>query len=184
MGIMEKIKDMNRVCRFWHGMSLEKDIMTMDAKNILELLKGKAEMDTTKDWGNSLYLAYDEDVSKGYVDHMGGIVYLIQLELVADMPCVCSNNKVYAYGNTTTPTSEVKNEIEKLFQKNIGDSPFMNFLGEQGYAYRCFVDDDFNLELIVPSTIICTYLKVVSVKKARFDIHSNEFKELDYKKFD
>lgn len=159
---MEYIEKISSPKTLWHCINSEQPLEAKPLSAILSILKNKVEQkDTKEDWGDSLYLAEVPAVSIGYADDDKGskIPYLVKLELVSNLPCVFSTNKVYMGGEhrdnvPKVPTESIETEVERLFSLPIYDMPFMKYLGKNQHAYFCFHDENRNRELIVPSSMV------------------------------
>ena len=170
---MEKKTKLLKKTILWHVVNTEKELDEMSLDKILPILKDKVEQPNTKDdWGDSLYLAEKDTVAIGYADDTNGKKpYLVELELISDLPCVDSDNEVYKgddyrKGVYTVPTECIKAQVENLFLKPMLSSRFMKYLDAQEFAYRCFHDIEGNKEIIVPSRMVTSvYFKVKRVYK-------------------
>ena len=142
------------------------EIMTWSPSEIVNQLEQNAMQPSNSDWGESLYLAYNDCVSKGYIEGEG---FLLKVKFTSDLPCIKSDNEVYAYGEVATPTEDIKQEVEEVLESPIGNTPFMTYLKEHHRAYECFTDRDFNKEVIMPSVFIEGSIKVLSITKYCYD---------------
>lgn len=179
---MEKIEKIPSPKTLWHCINSELPLEAQPLSAILSILKDKVEqIDTEYDWGDSLYLAEIPSVSIGYADDTKGIPYLVELELVAELPCVISDDKVYMGEEyrevgTSVPTENIKSQVETLFSVPICQTPFMTYMGKRKHAYQCYVDRTGNLELIVPSSMVSEkYFKVRRVIKLNKNRYSGYY---------
>ena len=174
---MEKVNNILSSTKLWHCINSERLIDVTSSSAILAVLKDKVEQkDAQDDWGDSLYLAENSDVSIGYADADGGkIPYLVKLELVSDLPCVFSDNLVYKGGDYrksvyTVPTECIKAQVETLFLEPMLATPFMKYLSNHEHAYRCFHDLEGNYEIIVPSSMVSAkFFKVEAIYLLKCD---------------
>lgn len=174
---MEYIEKISSPKTLWHCINSELPLEAKPLSAILSILKNKVEQkDTKEDWGDSLYLAENSDVSIGYANADGGkIPYLVKLELVLDLPCVFSDNLVYKgedYRKSvyTVPTECIKAQVETLFLKPMLATPFMKYLSNHKHAYRCFHDLEGKYEIIVPSSMVSDkFFKVEAIYPLKCD---------------
>lgn len=171
--IMEKKTKLLKKTILWHVVNTEKELNEMSLDEILPILKDEVEQPNTKDnWGDTLYLAEKDTVAIGYADDTNGKKpYLVELEVISELPCVDSDNEVYKGDDyrkeiDKVPTESIKAQVEILFPEPIGKIPFMRYLGAHEFAYRCFHDIEGNKEIIVPSRMVTSvYFKVKRVYK-------------------
>lgn len=177
---MEKMETKSTGTIFFHGFTTikgEKAPIDWDKERIKDYLIQKAKLDTTADWGNSLYLSENINVAMGYAkpDSCVGqdFGYIVVLKLNTYMPYIHSDSEAYA--NTIQNGDDAKmqmanamSEAKKLICQTDGNCAknFMDFLGENGYAYECFHDNEHRIEFIVPSNLI-NYFDVVGVFQVR-----------------
>ncbi len=169
---MAQKKVLEKGKQLYHGFTpkdLDKLSEPFDAKQILNVLIKKSERVKDKQWGNSLYLGYDESVPKGYIDTKNGEKsFIVGLELIDNLNYISSRDEAFAgnCGDNQVPEN-VQKEVEDIVGKNVGETMFMTFLGQNDYAFECFHDSEHQLEFIVPSVLISKF-KVVSVTPIRY----------------
>ena len=159
--------------RFYHFSKDNRDeseIKNMTSEQLVLALQQKnTQVDYTA-WGNSVYMAFVENVSLGYAEDDG---YLYELELKNSVNYIESTEKEYAQrevagNNIPHSTIEFVNNELRFIGPN---KKFMTFLGEKGYAFECFADESLNKEFIVPVKLMGLF-KITSVQKINFSIRS------------
>lgn len=160
--------------KVYHGFTLEEIYslsQPLNSKQIMEVLARKAGSKQHEQWGNSLYVGYNESVPKGYLDHeYGKPGVIVELELIDNLDYVCSCHEIFANGECkgNFVPEDVKKEVEVLLGEPVTDNMFMDFLGNHNCAFECFCNLDHEIELIVPCKLL-DKLKVLSVTSIRYD---------------
>ena len=160
--------------KVYHGFTLEGKYslsQPLSSKQIMEVLVQKAGSKQREQWGNSLYVGYNESVPKGYLDHEHGKPgVIVELELIDNLDYVCSCHEIFANGGCkgNFVPEDVKKEVEVLLGEPVTDNMFMDFLGNHNCAFECFCNLDHEIELIVPCKLLGK-LKVLSVTPIRYD---------------
>lgn len=149
----------------------------LSSEQIMGVLVQKARSKQCEQWGNSLYVGYDESVPKGYIDQEHGKPgVIVELELMDNLDYICSCHEIFAEGKCkgNFVPEDVKKEVEVVLDEPLHDNMFMDFLGNHNSAFECFCNLDHEIELIIPSKLLGK-LKVLSVISIRYDTHNYEY---------
>ena len=132
----------------------------------IRMLEFKNKQDPPKAWGNSVYLAFEENVSFGEVCEHG---YIYTLKLTKPLNVIFTNEKEYSSGEISGEIIplDTKNYVTEKLGFNEEIHKFMTFLGVNGYAFQCPLNDS-DQELIVPISLI-NHFCVVRIQEVFFE---------------
>lgn len=103
-----------------------------------------------KFWANSIYFSDTTTVFSLWndTDHP----YLLQVKAKRDMKCIFCDQ--YDFSSDAKELLLVC-QVERLIERTKpSDKPFMKWLGEEGYVFKCYADEDMNTEYAVPFVLL------------------------------
>jgi hypothetical protein len=141
------------------------------------------------DWAG-FYTCLDLKTAEGYLvnrlpeDGNGnGIVYIHRIYLKKELPIVICKDKGFQDGNykTSGTVDSVKKELREKHYIDVNQSDsLIPRLGELGYGFRCYHDEDETEEVVIPHNLKQEYLSSKCIAKytfRKYNIISVEDKE-------
>ena len=114
------------------------------------------------DWKNSVCMSENEKRLHDWTDEQHP--YPMKIIAKRTIKYINCTHECFKEGNYKNYMVDIINEIQELIQKKKDSTtPFMCWLGENGYAFRCFETKEGDIEMIVP---YCLF------NKENWDVHS------------
>lgn len=128
------------------------------------------EANNDKDW-SGLYIAAEESTAKGYLPDMVengcGLTYIHKANLLTEVKLITCLDESFKTGDININTLK-----ESLRAKGISVQDYdllMPKLGELGYLFKCYNNEESEIEIIVPNSLVeniqmCKY-KICELKQ-------------------
>lgn len=104
------------------------------------------------DWGNSIYFFLERKLIENYrdVSHC----YPIKVQCREPIKVICCKHKCFMYGDYQSYMNDLIYEIQETIiedpRNQKGNTPFMEWLGLQGFAFQCYNNPDEEMEIAIP----------------------------------
>lgn len=138
------------------------------------------------DWNNCLYLALEENVSRGYVESES---FLLTLQTKCCFDYICYSNEVFKRPNRTDGDKKTIKKMQRsvceMISANQDDlkKGFVNVLNEHNCPFMNFLNQDNDRELLFPKNSILTHLDLVKLDYIEYDWENYEPKKTYNVKF-
>lgn len=107
------------------------------------------------DW-SGLYIAEQEATARGYLpDYAGedgnGIGYIHRVSITQDLPLITCLDDSFKHGDIDMPA--LKQALRDAGIAVADDQQLIPRLGQLGYCFRCYNNEDGDIEVIVPNSM-------------------------------
>lgn len=118
------------------------------------------------DW-SGLYIAEAESTAQGYLpDYAGqdgsGVGYIHRVSVTSDLPLITCLDESFKHGDIDVPA--LKQALRNAGVAVADDQLLIPRLGQLGYCFRCYNNEEGDIEVIVPNSL-AQHIAMNSIKR-------------------